>query len=220
MDEKRKKLKEALDAKKISLAEASRKIGRNPAYIQQYIERGTPRVLPEKLRLALAALTGMSDTDFAGGDHATVSLMATGYLSVLGEVRAGVWIEENAVLEDSSEVIPIGADPDYAYAEQFALRVIGTSMNRVAQPGEYVLVARWADIGRMPRDGEVLLIRREKAGEFEVTLKRAKKLNGIWEMWPDSTDPRYQTPLKWSGKEEDMSVTILGKAIGYYRKGV
>lgn len=37
-----------------SLASLSRLIGRNAAYLQQFIERGTPRRLPEDIRLALA----------------------------------------------------------------------------------------------------------------------------------------------------------------------
>lgn len=37
-----------------SLAALSRMIGRNAAYLQQYVERGTPRRLAEDDRLALA----------------------------------------------------------------------------------------------------------------------------------------------------------------------
>ncbi|QDZ07437.1 hypothetical protein FPZ24_08060 [Sphingomonas panacisoli] len=37
-----------------SLSSLSRLIGRNPAYVQQFIERGTPKRLDEDDRLALA----------------------------------------------------------------------------------------------------------------------------------------------------------------------
>jgi len=37
-----------------SLASLSRLVGRNAAYFQQFIERGTPRRLPEDVRLVLA----------------------------------------------------------------------------------------------------------------------------------------------------------------------
>lgn len=37
-----------------SLSALSRKIGRNVAYLQQYIERGTPKRLPEEERRMLA----------------------------------------------------------------------------------------------------------------------------------------------------------------------
>jgi hypothetical protein len=37
-----------------SLAALSTVVGRNPAYLQQYVERGSPKVLPEDVRLRLA----------------------------------------------------------------------------------------------------------------------------------------------------------------------
>lgn len=37
-----------------SLAALSRTIGRNAAYLQQFVDRGTPRQLPEDARLILA----------------------------------------------------------------------------------------------------------------------------------------------------------------------
>lgn len=37
-----------------SLASLSRRVGRNEAYLQQFVKRGTPQVLPEDVRLLLA----------------------------------------------------------------------------------------------------------------------------------------------------------------------
>ena len=45
------------DLKKASLA-----IGRNHAYLQQFIQRGTPRRLPEEVRHALAAYLGVTES--------------------------------------------------------------------------------------------------------------------------------------------------------------
>src|SRR5260370_37976158 len=47
-----------LDLKNLSLT-----IGRNHAYLQQYLMRGSPRELPEAARLGLAALLGVSPDD-------------------------------------------------------------------------------------------------------------------------------------------------------------
>ncbi|MFM2150289.1 MAG: hypothetical protein RLZZ187_2595 [Pseudomonadota bacterium] len=58
MDDVRQRLAELLKAQDRSLAAASRAIGRNPAYLQQFIERGVPRALPEDVREDLAALIG------------------------------------------------------------------------------------------------------------------------------------------------------------------
>lgn len=45
----------------ISLADLSRTAGRNAAYMQQFVERGTPRVLPEDVRLAVAMRLNMDE---------------------------------------------------------------------------------------------------------------------------------------------------------------
>src|SRR4029450_9450559 len=47
-----------LDLKNLSLA-----IGRNHAYLQQYLMRGSPRELPEAVRHGLAPLLGVSPDD-------------------------------------------------------------------------------------------------------------------------------------------------------------
>ncbi len=52
----------AAQARGVSLMELSRLIGRNPAYIQQFVERGTPRRLAEGDRATLARYLGIAET--------------------------------------------------------------------------------------------------------------------------------------------------------------
>ena len=54
----------AVAAAGMTLKQASRALGRNDAYLQQYLYRGTPRRLPEPLRLRLAGITGADQADF------------------------------------------------------------------------------------------------------------------------------------------------------------
>lgn len=63
MDGVRQKLKEALDARGIRYAEASRRCSKNHAYIQQFIRRGTPHKLPEEVRYCLAELLGVDERE-------------------------------------------------------------------------------------------------------------------------------------------------------------
>ena len=74
------RMKETLDAPRmavatalqqagITLKEASRTLGRNDAYLQQYLYRGSPRRLPEDMRYALAALVGYDQRRFLGPDE-------------------------------------------------------------------------------------------------------------------------------------------------------
>ncbi|PHQ61699.1 MAG: peptidase S24, partial [Sphingobium sp.] len=53
-------------------ADLSRLIGRNPAYIQQFIKRGTPRKLDEDDRRVLARYFGVSEELLGGGTPAPV----------------------------------------------------------------------------------------------------------------------------------------------------
>ena len=54
----------AIAAAGMTLKQASKALGRNDAYLQQYLYRGTPRRLPEPLRLRLAEITGADQADF------------------------------------------------------------------------------------------------------------------------------------------------------------
>jgi len=49
----------AATSPRLSLKQLSRAIGRNDAYMQQFLHRGTPRYLPENARHRLAACLGL-----------------------------------------------------------------------------------------------------------------------------------------------------------------
>lgn len=51
-----------------SLAELSRLIGKNPAYLQQFVKRGTPKVLDEGDRLTLAQFFGCDERRLGARD--------------------------------------------------------------------------------------------------------------------------------------------------------
>ena len=51
-----------------SYAGLSRLVGRNPAYIQQFVERGTPKRLPEDVRLTLAKYFQIDERELGARD--------------------------------------------------------------------------------------------------------------------------------------------------------
>lgn len=138
-----------------------------------------------------------------------------GAMAIKGEVRAGAWLEFNDDMHDFG-TLPTLPDPRYSNVEQFALKVVGTSMNKVTPPGQYVIVAAWDSIGAELKDGDLVVVRRERAMTYEATLKRAKKIGNSWELWPESTDPRYQEPVKLADGDSEVEVRIIGKVIGRY----
>lgn len=61
VDDPRTALARLLADKGIDYAQLSAAIGRNPAYIQQYIKRGSPRRLGEEDRARIAAYLGVAE---------------------------------------------------------------------------------------------------------------------------------------------------------------
>lgn len=62
----RKLILEKLEEKGLTMSEASLKIGKNHAYLQQFLKRGFPLELPEKSRIPLAELLGLSEDQLRG----------------------------------------------------------------------------------------------------------------------------------------------------------
>ena len=55
-DDVREKIKKLIKKKNYNLRDLSRNIKKNDAYLQQYLYRGTPKILPEEYRLMLAEI--------------------------------------------------------------------------------------------------------------------------------------------------------------------
>lgn len=62
----RKLILEKLEELGLTMSEASLKIGKNHAYLQQFLKRGYPLELPEKSRLPLADLLGVPEDQLRG----------------------------------------------------------------------------------------------------------------------------------------------------------
>lgn len=63
MDKVRETLKKAMDEKGVSAAALSRHIGRNSAYVQQFLTRQSPARLPEIERRQIATLLGVDEAE-------------------------------------------------------------------------------------------------------------------------------------------------------------
>lgn len=172
----------------------------------------------ENLRKVQRILQVKFNIDVAPGGSGLVEMKQEHilFLDVRGEVRSGAWLEMHDSQDVKFKQIPVPANPKYSRAPQYALAVVGTSMNRVVKEGEYVIVASWDELGREARDGDLVVVRRERSMTYEVTLKRVREgLDGL-ELWPESDDPRWQEPLTLSDGDRDVEVKIVGLVIGKY----
>lgn len=146
-----------------SLAELSRLLGRNPAYMQQYIERGSPRRLAEADRATLARYLGVPESAFGGPPE--TPLIAIPRIDATASAGPGGLVEDD--LGDG--VLRV----DAALLRQLRVRadrasmvtVAGDSMAPTLSDGDTILVDRGDRRGvsgaiHVVRHDGVLLVKR------------------------------------------------------------
>jgi phage repressor protein C with HTH and peptisase S24 domain len=175
------------------LSALSRLIGRNPAYVQQYIRRGTPRRLAEEDRRTLALYFGVPEEALGGRapEPAAAAHLPVPRLDVRASAGLGAVVgEERAVSHlafDPAWLRRIGASDGTALS---IIRVEGDSMAPTLADGDEILVDR-ADGGERLRDGiyvlrrdDSLLVKRlspSPAGDRVSVLSD----NQDYRSWPD-----------------------------------
>lgn len=139
-------------------------------------------------------------------------------IRVVGETAGGVW-------KDMSYVDFPEYDLSYPVDERWpreavnALRVTGESINRQARDGDHVVcLAIWA-MPRDLRDGDWVVVHRHKADLIETTVKQLKGEPGAFQLWPDSTDPRFQEPVPYEGIDPtgDDEIRVVAVVLDFIR---
>jgi SOS-response transcriptional repressor LexA len=119
-------------------------------------------------------------------------------LPIRGNVAAGLWHEIDAFADPGEfERAPVVVSPNFPVEAQYALRVVGTSINRIASEGDFLRCIDVWIAGLTPRDGDLAIVEQRRNGEQlrEVTAKRIRQTNGILRLEPESTDPKWQPIL-------------------------
>lgn len=150
----RERLQQLTRQRGVSLAQLSALIGRNPAYLQQFVGRGSPRKLEERDRRTLAEFFGVAESELGGPeDISSIRAGETGK-----SLRSG-WIEVPRLPLGASagpgtlvvEERPIGAfgfSTDWLREQGLdpamlsAIRVAGDSMEPTLRDGDEILVDR------------------------------------------------------------------------------
>ena len=133
----------------------SRMLGRNPAYIQQFIKRGTPRRLAEEDRLLLARFFGVSE-EVLGGRPEQSGLVRVPRLEIGASAGAGALPDEERerghIAFDPVWLRRVAGDPKLLSL----IRVEGESMAPTLADGDEILVDR-GDAAERLRDGIYVL---------------------------------------------------------------
>lgn len=134
---------------------------------------------------------------------------------VIGAIQAGAWVEvgEDPDMEEVQHVPVYMAG--FEGASLFALRVRGNSMDQYYSDGTMVIVCPAAEIG--VREGDHVVVRRNRANLCETTLKEVvKQRGGIW-LHPRSSDPDHQRPIQLkNAPDADDGMEIIGVVVSSY----
>jgi SOS-response transcriptional repressor LexA len=143
-------------------------------------------------------------------------------MPVRGEVAAGLWQEVDGIVDANPfEPIPMALDPRYPKDAQYGLVVRGTSINKIAQPGDVLICLDLAMVSIEPKPGELVIVERKRfqGSEREVTAKRLQREGKLVLLLPDSTDPQWQEAMKFDAKKAnpDIEVSIIAIVSGVWR---
>lgn len=193
-------------------ADLSRLIGRNPAYIQQFIKRGTPRKLDEEDRRILARYFGVAETAL-GSVPARIApvtrsrglpmVVAVPRLALGASAGAGSLDEDEraagVMAFDAQWLRHLGVRPQRASI----IRVDGESMAPTLTDGDDIMVDHEDDASRL-RDG-VYVLRLD--GVLMVKRIATGPLRGRFSVLSDN--PHYPD---WADIDPAM-VAIVGRVV-------
>lgn len=190
-------------ARGVSLATLSRVLGRNPAYLQQYLMRGSPRELPERDRARLAEYLGVDETLLGGRPQA--ELVTVPRIDLGASAGPGGWAEDERVQAPfafpPALLRQLGVRPEAASM----VRVAGDSMAPTLSDGDEILVDR----DRCRIDARGIFVLRV---EGELLVKRLRAAVGGVELVSDN--PAYPVRLARAGHFQLIGrVAWLGRAL-------
>jgi SOS-response transcriptional repressor LexA len=167
-------------------------------------------------------LTGEGNGPLAESDNEglTKSAVPVGYIGVKGKVAANSWMNVDDMdfgYDDQEHVPSVG---NYPIDWQFALKIEGNCLNKIANHGDILVcvdtIASAIDI----EPGDLVIVERSRYdGEMvERTAKRVRMTSEGYELWPESTDPQHQAPIKLTGGADGETVRVMGKVLWILRK--
>lgn len=188
----------------------SRLIGRNPAYIQQFIRRGTPRKLAEADRRLLARYFGVDEAVLGGPapDEGGGALVAVSRLDVGAAAGAGAFDgDERGEAHIAFAPAWLRRIARGAPGQLSIIRVAGDSMAPALGDGDDILVDRGDGAARL-RDGiyvlridDALVVKRVAVNPATRTLS-IRSDNPAYPGWPDCDPAAVEIVgrVVWTGR--------------------
>jgi SOS-response transcriptional repressor LexA len=142
------------------------------------------------------------------------------HVPVRGETAAGRWFEVDHFDEDDSPTVP-HIPGRFSGLEQFAYRVVGPSMDKLRiMNGDFVVCVNYFDARLDFVDGDIVVVEKRRGQLIERTCKEVKITKEGFELWPRSTHPDFQQPIKVKrdrrAQDNGEEVEVVGLVIAKY----
>jgi phage repressor protein C with HTH and peptisase S24 domain len=212
MTDQREALRRLIEERREDYAGLSRLLGRNAAYVQQFIKRGTPRRLAEEDVRKLARYFGVTPSELGLGD---ASSEGEGDLVRLQILNVAASAGPGAHNESEAAAAHIAFDPRWltrlggsSPARLKFIRVQGDSMSPTLSDGDDILVDE-GDAAERLRDGIYVLRVEESLMVKRLALSPAARTLTI-----KSDNPAYPD---WTDCDPAM-VSVIGRVVWAGRK--
>lgn len=171
----------------------------------------------KKFKVSLAWL--LTESGERSPDGAIPYEIEVAGLPLLGNIQAGHWLETSDAHEGANnEMVAIVRDQRFPHAKQYALRVVGDSMDRDYPDGSIVTCVDFAESGLELADGMLVHVERQRAGGqlVEITLKAVERRKGGVFLVPHSTNPKHQA-FALRNSNGDTEVFARGIVVGGWK---
>ena len=125
-------------ARGFSLAALSAMLRRNPAYLQQFVSRGTPRVLAERDRRLLADVLGVAEAALGGEIRAESFRVPR--LDIAASAGPGALVDDDVTIGAETLSPALARELGLSAGDAGVIRVRGTSMEPALRDGDHLVV--------------------------------------------------------------------------------
>lgn len=200
------RLKELREAQGMSQQEVADAIG---LHLTNYnkLENGKTRLTQPRME-QLAQILHCSPSDFVSPSSSLRTVSIRQY------IEAGVWSESPVWDEDQWYDVAVPDDPALRHYSLFGAETRGPSMNKRYPEGSAIIYTSIYDTQEAPVAGRRYIVETERPdGLREATVKTLWQ-DDAGEFWllPESTDPRYQQPIRISEGDGNI-VRLVGRVV-------
>lgn len=213
-----KRLKMRMDMLGMNAFQTAKKAALGESFVRDILRGKSRNPGVDKLEKLAAALETTVDWFLAGGEQVPPpGNRPIEGLEVLGSIQAGNWIDRS-IIDDSGEreIIPVARDPRFPHAQQYALKVVGDSMDLEYPEGCWVTCVEYVGSGTTLKPGRIVHVERYNGALTEMTLKAVEIHDGKILLCPRSTNARHK-PIELDG-DEGTEITVKGVVTGSYKR--